>query len=1587
MKRLLFYIFIFLVLPARMGFGQAQINFENGYVVNNGAYLVVNNSNPNALVQGNGYIIPEGEFSMLIWGIGTATGTYVVPFGDSTLKYLPVTLNINAAGTGNGEIKFSTYHTPALNSLAQPSDVTNMTPFILPGSPSNTDNSYNVVDRFYIIDADSGYYTKPSVGNIIFPYVSGTAQTEVGSPNTLTESHLMAQRFNSSLNTWSDWFGEGCTDAISNNVGTVQTGSVSPANFYRSWSLWDNLTPLPVQITGTNPTCNSASSGSATVTVYGGISPYTYSWVPSGGSAATANGLSAGTYTVSVNDVNGCTSTISITLTQPTAITVTPVVTANVTCNGNSTGSASVSAIGGTGTYTYLWSPGGGTNTSESGLSAGTYSIQATDGNGCTGSATIAITQPAPLTAGAGPINNVSCNGGNNGRATVTAVNGTTPYTYSWINSSFIVISTAQSTPAILSAGSYTVTVTDSCGASVTAVATITQPNPIRDSISSVTEVGCNGGNGGSLTVGVKGGTFPFSYLWAPGGSTLKTASGLSAGTYTVSITDANGCTSSVTGTITQPGIVRDSLASVTYPACNGGTGSATLGVSGGTSPYTYTWIRGISTTATATGLTAGTYTVTVKDNHGCSGTTVSITITQPGALRDSIVKASTVNVTCNGGNNGKATVGVKYGTSPYTYLWTPTGETTATATGLSAGTYSVSVTDNHGCSTSATVTITQPAAIRDSIISVGNEICYGSSSGVASVGVKYGASPYTYLWTPSNKTTAVVTGLSAGTYSVNITDKNGCTGTTTVVTITQPNEIRDSIVNAATINVSCNGGNNGSATVGVQYGVAPFTYKWQPGGQTTATITGLSAGTYSVTVSDKNGCTGTTSTVTITQQGAVRDSIVRASVTNVSCNGGNNGSATAGVKYGTSPYTYLWTPTGETTATATGLSAGTYSLSVTDNNGCSGTTTTVTITQPTAVRDSVSALSNIVCNGGDGSATIGVKGGVSPYTYAWAPNGKTTATVTNLTAGSYTVTVKDKNGCSNTLLVAITQPAAIRDSLARLTEPTCNGNYGSAVVGVKGGTGPYTYTWNPNVSNTDSATGLTLGSYTVTVSDNHGCSKTLSLTITQPGDLRDSIVASQSGSINCKGYNTGYITLGVKGGVTPYTYTWTPNVSTTNSATNLSAGTYSVTVTDNHGCTGGTATYTVTQPLYILTDSISVLVNVGCFGGNGGEISIGTRGGTQPYTYHWSNGKTTYTISGLSAGTYTTSITDNHGCSNTISVTVTQPAAALSVTLASLTDPVCHGGTGTATVNVTGGTPVYTYAWTPNVSTTSSATVTAGNYTVTVSDANGCNASLKIVVTQPNAIRDTMIAADKQNVSCRGAGNGAATVGVKYGTTPYTYSWSNGATTATASGLSAGTYTVTITDANGCTGTAATTTITAPAAALKDSIASEKCVSNLVTATIGVTGGTAPYTYLWNPGGGTKQTMTGLAPGSYTITVTDNHGCTNTFGKSLVCGGIVKNDGAIDDSGDTSKTTCCAGLDNINLYPNPNTGQFSLMGVDKGMIIEVYNYTGRKLSTITATENPMLINIADQPNGVYLIRILDKNGNTVAQKKVVKTY
>jgi gliding motility-associated-like protein len=435
------------------------------------------------------------------------------------------------------------------------------------------------------------------------------------------------------------------------------------------------------------------------VTATGGTPAYTYAWSPTGGNSAIATNLSAGNYTVTVTDANGCTATATISITQPPPIALnTSFVQA--TC-GQVNGSATVTASGGTPSYTYVWSSGGNTPTATN-LSAGNYTVTVTDANGCTATTSVIVTNASGPAATISASANVLCNGGNSGSATVTATGGTPAYTYAWSPTGGNSVAANN-----LSAGNYTVTVTDANGCTATATISITQPPPVMLNTSFV-QATCGQANG-SATVTASGGTPSYTYVWSSGGN-AATESNLSAGNYTVTVTDANGCTATTSVIVTNASGPTATISASANVLCNGGSsGSATVTATGGTPSYTYAWSSG-GNTPTVTNLSAGNYTVTVTDANGCTATaTVSITQPPPIALNTSFVQA-----TC-GQANGSATVTASGGTPSYTYAWS-SGGNTATESNLSAGNYTVTVTDANGCTGTASIVVSGTSAVIASI-------------------------------------------------------------------------------------------------------------------------------------------------------------------------------------------------------------------------------------------------------------------------------------------------------------------------------------------------------------------------------------------------------------------------------------------------------------------------------------------------------------------------------------------------------------------------------------------------------------------------------------------------------------------------------------------------------------------------------------------------------------------------------------------------------------------------------------------------------------------------------------------------------
>jgi gliding motility-associated-like protein len=1084
--------------------------------------------------------------------------------------------------------------------------------------------------------------------------------------------------------------------------------------------------------------------------------------------------------------------------------------------------------------------------------------------NSCITTATATVGQPAAVAATTTKTD-ASCNGGANGTATAVPSGGTGPYTYSWNTTPAQTGVTATG----LAAGTYTVTVKDINNCTGTATATIGQPTVVT-AVTTKTDVSCNGGTNGTATVIPGGGTAPYTYSWnTTPVQTTATATGLAAGTYTVTVTDNNGCIKTATATIGQP-TVLSAVTNKSDASCNGGNnGIAAVNATGGTSPYTYSWnTTPVKTTAIATGLSAGAYTVTVTDNKGCIAT-ASATIGQPTALLATTTKT---DASCHGGSNGTATAFPTGGTSPYTYSWNTTPvKTTATATGLAAGTYTVTVTDVNSCTTIATATIGQPTAV--TAITVKTDVsCNGGANGTATATGAGGTPPYTYSWNTSPaQTTATAIGLAAGTYTVTVKDSNNCT-TTAAATIGQPTAVTASTIKT---NVSCNGGSNGTATVTAGGGIAPYSYSWNTTPvQTTATATNLAAGTYTVTVTDNNGCVKTATAII----GQPTPLVATTTKTDATCNGSNNGTATATPSGGTAPYTYSWNTTPvQTTATATGLANSTYTVTITDANGCV-TTATATVGQPNQLT-ATTVKTDVSCFGGsNGTATVTATGGITPYSYSWNTTPvKTTAAVTGLIAGTYIVTVSDAQNCVVNLSVAIGQPTALA-ATATKTDVSCNGGTnGTATVTATGGTGTYTYSWNTTpVKTTATVTGLTAGTYTVTVRDSNNCITTATVTIGQPATLT---ATSTKTNVSCNGGSNGTTTVTAGGGTAPYTYSWnTTPLQATATATGLPVGTYTATVTDANGCET-TATTTITQPAQLT--AITTKTDATCFSGANGTATAVPSGGTAPYTYSWNTTpvQTTITATTLTNGTYTVTVTDANGCMTVATATIGQPNQ-LAATAAK-TDVSCFNGTnGTATVTATGGITPYSYSWntTPVQTTTTATNLAAGTYTVTVTDNQNCSVNVSIAVGQPTQLT---AGTAKTDVSCNSGNDGTVTVTAAGATMPYTYSWNTtpAQTTATATGLAAGTYTVTVTDSLGCTTTALAVVGQPPLLNIALSKTDVSCYGGSNGATTVIpTGGTSPYTYSWNTTPvKTTATATGLAAGTYTVSVTDAKGCKRT--------------------------------------------------------------------------------------------------------------
>jgi gliding motility-associated-like protein len=1134
------------------------------------------------------------------------------------------------------------------------------------------------------------------------------------------------------------------------------------------------------------------SNGSATVTGAGGFAPYTWTW--SGGqTTSTVTGLAAGTYTVTIHDLNLCTASIPVSIANIAGPTASIISSTNVSCFGGNNGSATITTAGGTLPFTYLWSNGQTTPTAVN-LVAGIYSVIATDSHGCSATANITITQPPLLTANATGINPL-CFGNTNGSVLVSALGGTPPYTYSWGMAGTPTTAAVSS----LGAGVYNVTVTDFKGCSI--IASITLVNPLQVTTSIVnTSVLCSGACNGTATATPSNGFAPYTYLWNnPTAQTTATATGLCAGTYSVSVLDAHSCPSQGTTTIGSPTAVTSTLAASGNINCFGAcTGFAQVTAGGGTAPYSYNWMPGAITTATASSLCAGTYTCTVTDSHGCTASSI-VTITQPTQLLAPVVG---VDVSCNGLCNGSGTVNFSGGVPPYTFLWMPGLQTTYNPATLCIGVNTVTVTDANGCTASNSVNLSQPPPLVLTPSTISSNC--GQSNGTACVTVTGGATPYTYIWNDAALSTAsCIDSMQANTYNVSVTDGNGC-----ILTVNA--NIND--ISAPTVSitsstpVTCFGYANGTATSTVTGGVGPYGLLWTAGGQTILNPINLAGGVNTLTVTDAAGCVASAS-VTINEPPAIVSAI--SSISNVSCFGVCDGSATVLYAGGSPPLINVWSdPTAQTTGTATNLCAGNYDVLITDANGCTITDSVTIITQPNTLAIQSSVVTNITCNGdADGSISTVVIGGTPFYTYTWVPSISTAPIATNLAPGAYTLNLTDVNGCGASQTWNVTQPPLLTNTSV-FTSSTCSLSNGTATVTAAGGTPAYTYQWNDaSLQTTALASALTTGTYICVITDTHNCFVTDTLMVTDlPGPLIDSVTSTP---VLCYGDNTATATVHPTAGTgtSPINFLWTPTSQTNTTAYGLVVGSYSVLLTDANGCTTN-GSVLVNQPS-LLSLVVSPIDTI-CYGDTAQIYGQGS-GGTPAYFYTWSGSGAGLTGSGphmvipTSTTVYTVSLLDANGCPvppANMTVVVRPPLSIIATDIA-----ICDGTSGIISGASSGGNGgPYTYSWS-NGPTTQSQTVSPTivtspmNYIITLDD--GCSipaTDTATVIVNPGSI---------------GLINGSDTVGCQpllvnfnaISNNGATYSWDFGdGTTALGSSVNhtypnVGTYVVTInvTTAAGC--------------------------------------------------------------------------------------------------------------------------------------------------------------------------------------------
>lgn len=1226
-----------------------------------------------------------------------------LPFAQCVI---PVTATVNPALTCPGQqVRLSANALPIACGPSVPCAGSNISPFVGSGNtaqPGLATQSPTLLGNFLKSGRNQMLYTAAE----LLPALGGPCVLRNISFNILIfNSNAFLQNFTIKL---------ACTNATSlstweNNLTTVyDTSSYNPQPNLNSWALetpfaWDGVSNLIVDLCWYNNVTFSNQSNKA---------------------SCTATGFNSYLYLMANTDLCG-------TVTAPTVSQLRPNIKFNY-------------CIPDINDYNVLWTPNTGANAAldpDSSVSLANpiattnYIITVSDGLGCVGADTVTVQVDNSSVSAGSDIS--SCPGYNNNLIATqvgTVVPG--PAAFSWKilgganigNNDTIVVNPSANT-------TYVVTMTGGfCTHTDTVKVNIVGLNVIP----TVTNVNCNGANNGKIKV-TSNGIAPFTYLWnaAAGTGNVDSAKNLPPNTYFVTVTDANGCSGSASAVVTQPTAVTLTQ-SITNVYCFGGNnGSIIVRPTGGTGAvYNFAWSNSLPNNDTVSNLVAGPYSVTVRDGNNCT-VVGNYNVSQPTALVFN--SPQTKNIRCLNGNDGFITVSVSGGSGGYTYDWSHNAQLhIPNATGLTAGSYTITVHDVANCSLTVTYTLTQPInGVTFNAPTVINTTCFNYTDGKITANPTGGALPYVYAWnTNPVQNTQMATGLSAQAYIVSVTDDSLCVATASI-TVNQPPQI--SITGIVT-DTKCKSSSDGAIDISITNGVAPLSYLWSYNANVTQDLSTIPAGNYSVTVTDNTTCTQS-STFVVNEPSLL--SLNPATITNVSCFGGNNGAITANPSGGTGNYSYTWNPNVGTTQTINSLAANTYFVTVYDANNCSANSS-YSLTEPaTALSFGAATVVNLLCNGASvGSITVNVSGGTGAYTYSWShDNLLNNATANSLGANTYTTTVTDANNCSLSTSNTINQPSPIIFGAQNITNVSCSGSTdGVAQISPSGGTGGFTYTWN-GTNGTNPQTNLAANTYNVIVTDANGCTTSTTVVVTEPTAISVTLTPHD---VKCFGGNDGSIDAVASGGTAGYSYSWTV-AQTTSTITNLIAGLYTVVVTDSRNCTVSSGA-NVNQPSVLSVNATSTQVT--CSGSIDGTITAFANGGTPNFTFSLSqNGNQLQTnasgfFTGLNTGNYTVDAVDANTCPATTPVFIPAPVGdTYSYTVDSTS---CFGANYTDGAIHVNGQPVqnmpFKYGVDNGVQGYSGDfyNLPAGNHTVNAVNNWGCTTNIDVVIPEPeNGVAD----------------------------------------------------------------------------------------------------------------------------------------------------------------------------------------------------------------------------------------------------------